>query len=156
MPAGDHAAIVALPGGDGLTVSYTLEYDNPVLGQQHFTLRVEPDAFREEIAPARTFCLAAEAEALRAAGLGKGATYQNTLVVGDEGVIENTPHWPDEFARHKLLDLLGDLFLRRRRPARPRARLPHGPRREPAARAGPARPRASAPPAQAPARAGRR
>ena len=45
------------------------------------------------------------------AGLGKGATYQNTLVVGDEGVIENTPHWPDEFARHKLLDLLGDLFL---------------------------------------------
>ncbi len=44
-------------------------------------------------------------------GLGKGATYQNTLVVGDEGVIENTTRWPDEFARHKLLDLLGDLFL---------------------------------------------
>ena len=110
VPAGDHAAIVALPGGDGLTVSYTLQYDNPVLGQQHVTLRVEPDTFREQIAPARTFCLAAEAEALRAAGLGKGATYQNTLVVGDEGVIENTPHWPDEFARHKLLDLLGDLF----------------------------------------------
>lgn len=105
------AALVALPGGDGLTVSYTLEYDNPVLGHQHFALAVEPDAFREQVAPARTFCLEAEADALRAAGLGKGATYQNTLVVGDEGVIENTPHWPDEFARHKLLDLLGDLFL---------------------------------------------
>ena len=111
VSAGDGAGIVALPGGEGLTLSYTLEYDNPVMGHQHVSLAVEPEAFREEIAPARTFCLAAEAEALQAAGLGKGATYQNTLVVGDEGVIENTPHWPDEFARHKLLDLLGDLFL---------------------------------------------
>lgn len=111
VAAGENEAIVVLPGGEGLTVSYTLEYDNPVLGSQHFTLRVGPDAFREQVAPARTFCLAAEADALRAEGLGKGATYQNTLVVGDEGVIENTPHWPDEFARHKVLDLLGDLFL---------------------------------------------
>jgi UDP-3-O-[3-hydroxymyristoyl] N-acetylglucosamine deacetylase/3-hydroxyacyl-[acyl-carrier-protein] dehydratase len=92
-------------------VSYTLEYDTPALGRQHYSLRVEPDAFCEEIASARTFCLAEEADALRAAGLGKGATYQNTLVVGDEGVIENTLRWPDEFARHKILDLLGDLFL---------------------------------------------
>lgn len=111
VSAGEGAAIVAVPGGEGLTVSYTLEYDHPALGHQHVAFRVEPGTFREEIAPARTFCLAAEADALRAAGLGKGATYQNTLVVGDEGVIENAPHWPDEFARHKLLDVLGDLFL---------------------------------------------
>jgi len=111
VAAGEHAALVALPGAEGLTLSYTLEYDNPVMGRQHYSLRLDPDAFRAELAPARTFCLASEADALRAAGLGKGATYQNTLVVGDAGVIENTPRWPDEFARHKMLDLLGDLFL---------------------------------------------
>ena len=68
VPAGDHAAIVALPGGDGLTVSYTLQYDNPVLGQQHVTLRVEPDTFREQIAPARTFCPRRRSRSAPAAG----------------------------------------------------------------------------------------
>lgn len=111
VAAGERAVLVALPGGEGLTVSYTLEYDNPVLGRQHCSFALEPEQFKADIAPARTFCLASEAEALKAQGLGKGATYQNTLVVGDEGVIENTLRWPDEFARHKALDLLGDLFL---------------------------------------------
>lgn len=109
--SGGPAALVAFPAEDGLEVSYTLEYDHPMLGRQHFSLDVGPERFVEEIASARTFCLASEADALRSLGLGKGATYQNTLVVGDDGVIENTPRWPDEFARHKLLDLLGDLFL---------------------------------------------
>ncbi|MHC5012526.1 MAG: UDP-3-O-acyl-N-acetylglucosamine deacetylase [Planctomycetota bacterium] len=109
--AGDGGVLTAIPDRNGFSVSYTLEYDHPYLGRQHYSLEVTPDRFREEIAPARTFCLASEAEALRAQDLGRGASYENTLVVGDEGVIENEPHWPDEFARHKLLDLLGDLFL---------------------------------------------
>ncbi len=69
--------------------------------------------FLREIAPARTFVLEPqEAAALRAAGLGQGATTDNTLVrAATAGVVANTPRWPDEFARHKVLDLLGDLFL---------------------------------------------
>jgi UDP-3-O-[3-hydroxymyristoyl] N-acetylglucosamine deacetylase/3-hydroxyacyl-[acyl-carrier-protein] dehydratase len=109
--SGSGGALVAFPSDDGFSVSYTLEYDHPALGRQTFSLRVTPERFRDEVAPARTFCLAAEAAALRRADLGRGATYQNTLVVGENGVIENEPRWPDEFARHKVLDLLGDLFL---------------------------------------------
>jgi UDP-3-O-[3-hydroxymyristoyl] N-acetylglucosamine deacetylase/3-hydroxyacyl-[acyl-carrier-protein] dehydratase len=108
--AGGHGALVAFPS-QGFSVSYTLEYDHPWLRRQHYSVRVSADAFKAEVAPARTFCLASEAEALRRANLGLGATYQNTLVVGEDGVIENAPRWPDEFARHKVLDLLGDLFL---------------------------------------------
>ncbi|MFV1959708.1 MAG: 3-hydroxyacyl-ACP dehydratase FabZ, partial [Planctomycetota bacterium] len=108
---GPDAALVAMPSEHGMEVSYTLDYWDNWLGRQHFGLAVTADRFRAEVAPARTFCLDSEAEALRAAGLGKGATYENTLVVGEDGVIENEPRWPDEFARHKVLDLLGDLFL---------------------------------------------
>ena len=109
--AGPGQALVAIAGGEGLSVSYTLDYGSSWVGRQAVSLAVTPERFCADVAGARTFCLAAEAEALREAGLGKGATYANTLVIGDEGVIENEPRWPDEFARHKLLDLLGDLFL---------------------------------------------
>src|SRR5262249_35918703 len=61
------------------------------------------------IAPARTFVFEHEVEALRAAGLGKGANAQNTLVVGPGGVRDNALRWDDELARHKILDLIGDL-----------------------------------------------
>ncbi len=109
--AGPDRALVAMPAAEGFRVSYTLDYGDAWLGRQVFALQVTPETFRSEVAGARTFCLASEAEALRQVGLGQGATYENTLVVGDDGVIENTTRWPDEFARHKLLDLLGDLFL---------------------------------------------
>ena len=109
--AGPDRALVAMPGAEGLRLSYTLDYGDSWLGRQVFTLSVTPESFREQVAGARTFCLASEAEALREAGLGQGATYDNTLVVGEHGVIENTPRWADEFARHKVLDLLGDLSL---------------------------------------------
>jgi UDP-3-O-[3-hydroxymyristoyl] N-acetylglucosamine deacetylase/3-hydroxyacyl-[acyl-carrier-protein] dehydratase len=103
--------LVALPRGEGFEVSYTLDYAHPHIGRQHLSVLLTPERFRSEIAGARTFCLASEAEALRAQNLGRGATYENTLVVGDEGVIQNTPRWPDEFVRHKILDLIGDLAL---------------------------------------------
>ncbi len=111
VEAGNGASLVAFPAKDGLTVSYTLDYGHAYLDTQHFSVRVDADTFKREVAGARTFCLESEAEALRAANLGMGASYENTLVVGEEGVIDNTLRWPDEFARHKTLDLLGDLFL---------------------------------------------
>ena len=96
----------------GLSVSYTLSYQHPALKAQfaQFSANGSP-SFQQGIAPARTFCLYEEAEMLRAKGLGKGATYDNTLVIGPNGVMQNTLRFDDECVRHKILDLLGDLYL---------------------------------------------
>ena len=92
-------------------ISYVLDYDNPVLRSQFFSATITAQLFEEAIAPARTFCLESEAEELRKNGLGQGANYDNTLVVGKNGVIKNAVRFPDEFARHKVLDFIGDLYL---------------------------------------------
>lgn len=67
--------------------------------------------YAREVAPARTFCLDEEAQAMRAMGLFKGLTYRDMLVFGERGPIENTLRFENEPARHKLLDLIGDLAL---------------------------------------------
>ncbi len=94
-----------------LRISYTLSYDHPSLKSQFVSYTRNGPSFEETIAPARTFCLKEEADALKANGFGKGATFENTLVLGEQGVINNTLRFEDEFARHKILDLLGDLYL---------------------------------------------
>ncbi len=104
-------AVVAVPNRDGLHVDYILDHDSTIVPIQQVSFRIDADTFAREIAPARTFVLEAEAQALLAAGLGRGATTENTLVVGENGVRDNTLRFPDEFARHKVLDLLGDLSL---------------------------------------------
>lgn len=106
------SAIVAFPYEGGLKVSYTLDYPpGSFLPSQHCSFDVSPEVYRRELAPARTFCLESEAEQLRAAGFGKGANTDNTLVIGADGVIDNELRFDDEFARHKALDLVGDLGL---------------------------------------------
>ena len=110
--AEDDVSLVALPGSEGLSIVYTLDYQTPEIPVQRFSLTLTPESFETEIAPARTFCLQSEAKALREAGLGKGATTQNTLVVGADGTVLDTElRFPDEFVRHKVLDLIGDLYL---------------------------------------------
>ena len=105
-----HAYIAVFPDRT-LKISYMLSYDHPLLRAQFASYTTDGNSFDQAIAPARTFCFKEEADALRAAGLGQGATLENTLVIGDEGVIDNTLRFADEFARHKILDLLGDLYL---------------------------------------------
>jgi len=90
-------------------VSYTLSY--PGIGTQFFSAVMDEAVFESQIAPARTFCSEAEALELLKRGLGKGANYDNTLVMGAGGPIKNTLRFPDEPARHKVLDLVGDLYL---------------------------------------------
>ena len=96
---------------DELKISYTLDYDHPVLRSQFYSAVIDASTYEKEIAPSRTFCLESEAKDLRARGLGKGANHQNTLVVGKKGVIKNKVRFSDEFARHKVLDFIGDLYL---------------------------------------------
>ena len=92
-------------------VSYVLEYPNPAVGRQFFSETLDAEIFQEKIAPARTFCLKEEAEALLKQGYGKGADFKNTLVMDKEGPIDNSLRFPDEPVRHKVLDLIGDLYL---------------------------------------------
>ena len=111
------ASIVALSRPEGLNIGFTLDYSSlgasgpAFLGTQFLELDITEESFAREIAPARTFVLEGEVTALRAEGLGKGATTKNTLVIGREGVIDNELRFKDEFVRHKILDLLGDLYL---------------------------------------------
>lgn len=96
---------------DSFKVSYTLDYPDPVLGRQFLSVVVTEETFEKDIAPARTFCLEREAKALLAMGLGKGANYDNTLVMGRSGPVNTALRFPDEPVRHKILDLIGDLYL---------------------------------------------
>lgn len=97
---------------DELHISYSLDYgpDSPI-GQQHYGIVVTPHTFVSEIAFARTFLLDYEAEALSAQGYGKRTTARDLLIFGPQGVIDNTLRTPDECARHKILDCIGDLAL---------------------------------------------
>jgi len=107
------AELVAWPApGHELDIIYDLDYgpDSP-LGRQTVRFTLRADVFEQQIAPARTFVTDAEARELQAAGLGQHLTYQDVLVIGPEGPIQNEYRFPDECARHKVLDLIGDLLL---------------------------------------------
>lgn len=104
------SSIFVVPASE-YKISYALDYGNTVLPSQIFNTTVNSETFEKDIAPCRTFCLDEEAAELQAKGLGKGANYENTLVVGNNGVIQNKVRFDDEFARHKVLDFIGDLYL---------------------------------------------
>ena len=109
----DETWVEARPAkGGGLTIKYRLDYgsNNPI-GRQTIELKVTPQSFREELAPARTFLLAEEAQWLRERGLGSRVTNQDLLVFGPEGPLENELRMDNECVRHKALDLIGDLAL---------------------------------------------
>ncbi|MDO8488530.1 MAG: bifunctional UDP-3-O-[3-hydroxymyristoyl] N-acetylglucosamine deacetylase/3-hydroxyacyl-ACP dehydratase [Candidatus Omnitrophota bacterium] len=104
------SSITIMPSTE-FKISYTLNYDHPMLSSQFLEIAINAESFKTEIALARTFCLESEAKDLQSQGLGLGANYENTLVVGDAGVIKNKLRFKDEFVRHKILDLIGDLYL---------------------------------------------
>jgi UDP-3-O-[3-hydroxymyristoyl] N-acetylglucosamine deacetylase len=97
---------------NGLEADLTIDFPSTAIGRQSFALRVTPQSFREALADARTFTLAEEVAALRAAGLARGGSLANAVVV--DGPLVLNPgglRRPDEFVRHKLLDAVGDLAL---------------------------------------------
>jgi UDP-3-O-[3-hydroxymyristoyl] N-acetylglucosamine deacetylase/3-hydroxyacyl-[acyl-carrier-protein] dehydratase len=100
------------PDSDTLEITYELDYGpaSPI-GRQVFRGVMTPENFEQNVASARTFVLEKEAAELRAGGLGSHLNYQDILVFGENGPIDNTLRFPDECVRHKVLDLLGDLSL---------------------------------------------
>ena len=81
------------------------------MGRQELTVAIRPEEYSARIAPARTFGFARDVEALRARGLARGGTLHNAVVLDDTGVLSGPLRFRDEFVRHKVLDLVGDLAL---------------------------------------------
>jgi len=103
--------LVGLPH-DGLRITFTIEYDDAYLGTQHATYDIDKDVFVKEIAPARTFVLQRDVDALRARGMILGGSLQNAVVVQPKGILNQEPlRFDNEFVRHKILDFIGDLYL---------------------------------------------
>jgi UDP-3-O-[3-hydroxymyristoyl] N-acetylglucosamine deacetylase/3-hydroxyacyl-[acyl-carrier-protein] dehydratase len=100
---------------DTLRVSATIDFEHQAIGRQHSTFDMTEETFRREIAPARTFGFHQDAEALRARGLAQGTSLDNTIVLDDDGVMNDGLRFDDEFVRHKIGDLIGDLALIGRR-----------------------------------------
>jgi len=106
------AELIAVPTNtEDLNIIYDLDYGPDArIPRQIYAVLVSDD-FCKEIAPARTFLLEEEARQFQAAGLGKHLTYNDVLVIGAEGVVGNQFRFPNECVRHKILDLVGDLYL---------------------------------------------
>ncbi|MBU1113063.1 MAG: UDP-3-O-acyl-N-acetylglucosamine deacetylase, partial [Candidatus Omnitrophica bacterium] len=103
------SSIVVLPY-NSCRISYVLSYDNPLIGSGYVDIVLNGE-LKNDLYTARTFCLENEVKSLLDMGLGKGANHKNTLVVSEKGVVDNKTRIPDEFAKHKILDLIGDLYL---------------------------------------------
>lgn len=104
-----HAALVPAPT---LQFLFEIAFASAAIGRQKFALEFSPEAFRHEIAPARTFGDIAQLEALKQIDRGHGASLHNTLAIdGDKVLNADIMRFPDEFVRHKILDAVGDLSL---------------------------------------------
>ncbi len=104
------ASIEVLPN-PGFSISYVIEFDHPAIGRQEADIRVTPETFRRAIAPARTFGFLKDVPELQRRGLALGGSFANAVILDEEKVVNGPLRFPDEFVRHKILDLIGDLYL---------------------------------------------
>src|SRR5262245_10983851 len=100
-----------VPDGTALTITYEIDFPHPIVGRQELTFTLKAEEFASRIAPARTFGFAREVEAMRARGLARGGSLHNAVVLDDTGIISGPLRYRDEFVRHKVMDLIGDLAL---------------------------------------------
>lgn len=112
------ASIEAFPYNKGLSLSYILDFNGSFLNRQCFEIEMTENNFSTEIAPARTFGLSTIIEEYRKRGWGKGVTDENSLILNEDGTITKplsmapaNLRFPDECVRHKILDIIGDLYL---------------------------------------------
>ena len=102
---------IALYPSDHFKVTYSISFDHPLIRHQSRTMKITDETFVEDIAPARTFGFLKEVEMLRQRGLALGGSLDNAIVLGETGVLNNALRFEDEFVRHKILDVIGDLSL---------------------------------------------
>lgn len=94
-----------------IRLTYEIDFVHRLIGRQKLSIQGDVQKWIEEIAPARTFGFLKDAEALKKKNLALGGSFENTLVLDDDNIINGPLRFKDEFVRHKLLDLTGDLFL---------------------------------------------
>jgi UDP-3-O-acyl N-acetylglucosamine deacetylase len=108
---GDGAKSLVVEPAECFSVSYLLRYPPPVGEQYYEFVHTGRDAYREQVAPARTFGFMRDLKMINELGLGSGGRLDNFILVGEDNVINTELRFPDEFVRHKILDIVGDLYL---------------------------------------------
>lgn len=96
---------------DSLKVTYTIAFAHPMIYKQTLTIPINSSTFVDQVAPARTFGFMKDVEALRVRGLALGGSVDNAVVLNESGALNHDLRFMNEFVRHKILDLLGDLSL---------------------------------------------
>lgn len=103
---------IAITPASTTKITCSVQYDHPMIQQQTYEYDWSADSFEQNIADARTFAFLKEVEALWARGLAKGGSLDNTVVLSDDGIVNDSGlRFANEFVRHKVLDLIGDLAL---------------------------------------------
>ena len=108
---GKTSKYIIVEPADKLSIHYNLRYPKPVGHQEYNFVMSDENSFREEIAPARTFGFVKDIEALEKQGLASGGRLNNFILIDDEKIVNTELRFPDEFVRHKILDIMGDLYL---------------------------------------------
>jgi UDP-3-O-[3-hydroxymyristoyl] N-acetylglucosamine deacetylase len=108
---GDESRWLQILPSDSLRISYTLDNRHPAIGLQVVSLAVTEESFVEEVAAARTYGFLKDVPMMRQNGLARGGSLDNAIVVGKRIVLNNSLRFADEFVRHKVLDLVGDLAI---------------------------------------------
>ncbi len=107
----DDKYIEILPS-DNFKIEFTIDFPHPLIGKQYFLYHSSPENYEREIAKARTFGFHNEVEYLKNKGLALGGSLENAVVIGNDGILnEEGLRFKDEFVRHKILDLIGDIAL---------------------------------------------
>jgi UDP-3-O-[3-hydroxymyristoyl] N-acetylglucosamine deacetylase len=109
ITSGDKA--ISVRPGRGLSIHYEIDFPHRAIGRQTLSFELKTDLYASRIAPARTFGLARDIQHLRQRGLARGGSLSNAIVLDEENILSGPLRFPDEFVRHKILDLLGDLSL---------------------------------------------
>jgi UDP-3-O-[3-hydroxymyristoyl] N-acetylglucosamine deacetylase len=108
----ENGKTLAIHPAETLSLEYEIGFKHPLIGHQKLEVEITPENYRSDIAPARTFGFYHEVEALQKAGLVRGGSLENAIVLTETGMLNETSlRYPDEFVRHKILDLLGDFAL---------------------------------------------
>lgn len=102
---------ISIEPADTFRITYEIDFTHPSIGQQKLDLEILPDKYSKEIAFARTFGFYSEVEEMYKKGLIRGGSFENAVVLSDEGIMNGSLRSKDEFVRHKTLDLIGDISL---------------------------------------------
>ncbi len=106
-----YAKIIALPH-NGRRITYMIHFNHHLLGEQKLSLELTEENFVIEVAPARTFGFLKDVDYLKANGFAKGGSFDNVIILGENSILNSSGlRFKDEFVRHKILDLIGDLSL---------------------------------------------